>query len=277
MIDGRMGARRWVAIFALQSLILFSQASVDPSSFSSLGQPAARPNVDPGFDMLLLVRTWPPTFCEQLREQREECTALPLQEFTLHGVWPEYSSGGWPQYCATTAAEDSFTTAKEAENNNYQRESSAPKSIYPGIDGEDDDDGKIRCEWPSFHGSTQNFWDHEWDKHGTCAAPLLGNRSEFFKTAMHLHDQFNLNRLFRSQGIWPVGNSQGMFESTEAARAIKQEWGVTPRLACHKGSLAEVWICLDLDLNLIECPRKVKPGEMCGIQFRMPAGSQVIN
>jgi ribonuclease T2 len=250
-------------------LILFCKASADSSSY--IRQPAPPRDGDPGFDLLLLVRTWPPTFCEQLREQREECTAPPLQEFTLHGLWPEYSSGGWPQYCSRAGKND--RKGYESETGEFLRKTAATSSYR---NDDDIDGGKVRCEWPSFHGSTLNFWDHEWDKHGTCAAPLLGNRTEFFKTVVNLHDQFNLNRLFRSQGLWPVGNSQGIFDSTEAAQAVEEAWGVKPKLACHKGSLAEVWICLDLNLKTVGCPVNVKPGQMCGNQFRMPPGTQVI-
>lgn len=268
-----MGSRRSVALFAFYHVfVILSGASGDPSSLPPVRKPAPRHNGDPGFDMLLLVRTWPPTFCEQLREQREECTAPPLQEFTLHGLWPEYSSGGWPQYCSTTIEEN---LENAAEINESSRKTMSTRITTDGNTDFADFDRKSRCEWPSFDGSTQNFWDHEWDKHGTCAEPLLGNRSEFFKTVLNLHDQFNVNRLFQSQGLWPVGNSQGMFESSEAARVVQQAWGVVPRLACHKGSLSEVWLCLDLDLNLIKCPAKVKPGQMCGAQFRMPPGTQV--
>jgi ribonuclease T2 len=265
-----MGARRILALFTLHYLILFSRASADPNSLASIKQPASRHNEDPGFDLLLLVRTWPPTFCEQIREQKEVCTAPPLQEFTVHGLWPEYSSGGWPQYCPTKENE-SMDTGRSDINESIENISPTPSSHGNA----DDEDGKAHCEWPSFHGSTLNFWDHEWDKHGTCAAPLLGNRTEFFKTVMNLHDQFNLNRLFRSHRLWPVGNSQGMFQSAEALQAVQQEFGVESRLACHKGSLAEVWLCLDLDLKAIDCPAKVKPGQMCGSQFRMPPGTKV--
>jgi len=251
------------------TLILICKGSADSSSSPYIRQPVPLRDGDPGFDMLLLVRTWPPTFCEQLKEQREECTARPLQEFTLHGLWPEYSSGGWPQYCSTSGKKD--RNGDEGTTNEYLRKSTAVSSYS----NDDSDDGKIRCEWPSFHGSTLNFWDHEWDKHGTCAAPLLGNRTEFFQTVVNLHDQLNLNRLFRSSSLWPVGNSQGIYDSTEAAHAVEQAWGFEPRLACHKGSLAEVWICLDLNLKPMECPSKVKPGQMCGNQFRMPPGTKV--
>jgi ribonuclease T2 len=242
-----MGSRHFLlfGVGIVLTLIQPTSADFDPKTSSSVSP--IKDHSDPGFDLLLLVRTWPPTFCEELKEVHlENCTAPPLQEFTLHGLWPEYSSGGWPQYCPF-----SHTV-------------------------EEDDDIKFRCEWPSFHGSTLSFWDHEWEKHGSCAAPLLGNRTEYFKTVVDLHDKFNLNHVFRSNRLWPVGNSQGMFTTTEAVNAVEQAFpgAKQPRLACNKGSLSEVWICLDVDLKAVECPAKVKPGQMCGTQFRMPPGTQ---
>ena len=56
---------------------------------------------------------------------------------------------------------------------------------------------------------------------------------------------------------------------------VQSAWGVAPKLACHKGSLAEVWMCLDLNLKAVECPPRVKPGEQCGQEYRMPPGQQV--
>ena len=132
--------------------------------------PDPAPHSDPGFDLLLLVRTWSPTFCEQLREQKLECTRPPLADFTLHGLWPEYENGGWPQFCQPdTSQEDE----EEEDVESIEEE-----------EEDDDDDSRERCEWPSFHGSTAAFWNHENDKHGTCASPLLGNRTHYMATAM---------------------------------------------------------------------------------------------
>ena len=265
-----MGATRLNLLFATLTFICFGIATCSVSDLPSHGE--VRKPLDPGFDLFLLVRTWSPTFCEQLKEMREECTTAPLQEFTIHGLWPEYTTGGWPQFCdkdadkSSSAAVGSVILGREEVDEDEKKKEG---------DSDDDDNGKARCEWPSFHGSTSTFWDHEWSRHGTCAAPLLGNRTEFFKTVVQLHDKYDLNHLFQSKGLWPRGNSQGSYYSVDALTIVKDAWGVYPRLACHKGSLSELWLCVDLDLNLMECPPKAHPGEMCSTEFRLPPGQPV--
>lgn len=54
------------------------------------------------FDYYVLVLSWSPTYCAELRETRPEpqCQAgggRPYA-FVLHGLWPQYRRG-WPEYC----------------------------------------------------------------------------------------------------------------------------------------------------------------------------------
>ena len=54
------------------------------------------------FDYYVLVLSWSPTYCAELRETRSEpqCQAgggRPYA-FVLHGLWPQYRRG-WPEYC----------------------------------------------------------------------------------------------------------------------------------------------------------------------------------
>lgn len=38
----------------------------------------------------------------------------------------------------------------------------------------------------------QTFWDHEWNRHGTCAAPVTGGQHRFFGTVLGLHHKLNI-------------------------------------------------------------------------------------
>jgi hypothetical protein len=42
----------------------------------------------------------------------------------------------------------------------------------------------------------QTFWDHEWNRHGTCAAPVLGDQHRFFGTVLSLHHKLNIQVSF---------------------------------------------------------------------------------
>jgi hypothetical protein len=90
-----------------------------------------------------------------------------------------------------------------------------------------------RCEWPSASGPCEAFWEHEWRKHGTCAAPLLGARGAYFRTTLDLHSKYDAN-----------------------------------------AALAEVWLCLGLDLAPRECPEHVRPESECGAEseVQLPPG-----
>lgn len=45
----------------------------------------------------------------------------------------------------------------------------------------------MRTDWPSLSGKDTAFWAHEWDKHGTCAAPVLSGEKDFFTATLDLH------------------------------------------------------------------------------------------
>ena len=52
----------------------------------------------------------------------------------------------------------------------------------------------MACEWPSFTMPDAAFHNHEWARHGTCAAAVLGgDRQHFFDTVLHLNQQYDLN------------------------------------------------------------------------------------
>lgn len=61
--------------------------------------------------------------------------------FTIHGLWPQYDAGHWPQFCT----EQPFDLERL-------------KSILPAL----------HKEWHSLRGPDEHFWEHEWLKHGTC-------------------------------------------------------------------------------------------------------------
>jgi ribonuclease I len=68
-------------------------------------------------------------------------------DFTIHGLWPEYSSGGWPQWC------------------NPLRYHEFNETVITPLRP------KLNMYWyscPEWNISSYTFWKHEWKKHGTC-------------------------------------------------------------------------------------------------------------
>ncbi len=41
--------------------------------------------------------------------------------------------------------------------------------------------------WPSYYGPNEDFWAHEWEKHGTCAEDVFPTQLDYFNTTVELH------------------------------------------------------------------------------------------
>jgi ribonuclease T2 len=88
-------------------------------------------SVSGAFDYYLLALSWSPTYC-LTHDTDEQCSGKGYG-FVLHGLWPQYGKGGWPQDCAQTAL-----TAEERRQG---------RMLFPSA----------------------KLLNHEWKKHGTCS------------------------------------------------------------------------------------------------------------
>ena len=87
-----------------------------------------------------------------------ECYDMRLQNvkgctdgWTLHGLWPQWGESCTHEKFDYSEIEDLTSSLKEY--------------------------------WPSCEGSAQDFWEHEWSKHGTCSGM---SQHDFFSTAIEL-------------------------------------------------------------------------------------------
>lgn len=53
------------------------------------------------FDYTLLTIRWPPGICEST-----DCIDNYPQQWLIHGLWPNYSNGSWPQFCCPSTPFD---------------------------------------------------------------------------------------------------------------------------------------------------------------------------
>ena len=100
-------------------------------------QPATNSDASAGdFDYFLLTLSWAPEFCATNPNGRTSVECAPNQHMGLvvHGLWPQYDSGKWPQDCASTPPVASSTVQHMMP-------------IMPG----------------------KQLIQHEWAKHGTCS------------------------------------------------------------------------------------------------------------
>jgi len=115
-------------------LLLGCKTNINPSSAQSAEQaahpqPRDIPTSAQNFDFYLLNLSWSPQFCHS-HPNAAECAQH--RAFTLHGLWPQNTSGPYPEHCSTAPGPqnpDQFS------------------DIYP-------DSGLL---------------EHEWQTHGTCS------------------------------------------------------------------------------------------------------------
>lgn len=75
---------------------------------AAMADPGAPARAEPAagdFDYYVLALSWSPTWCESEEaagDAPEQCDPRRDLGFTLHGLWPQYDEGGWPEYCDTT-------------------------------------------------------------------------------------------------------------------------------------------------------------------------------
>ncbi|TMW61527.1 hypothetical protein Poli38472_012718 [Pythium oligandrum] len=205
-----------------------------PSLMASSGTPGT-------FDFYLLAQSWQPQFCHGKESQYPGCKnpeEWMKTHFTLHGLWPEYKSGSYPQNCKSTTFD-----AKTVEN-------------AVGM-------GNLTKYWPEVEydvSSSQypTFWEHEWSRHGSCTG--LDQRTYFAVAVSMLRDGLASTPDFIQKNV-------GKTVSTADLRAA---YGAnTPVLKCSGKYLSQVFTCWEknsknnIPTTGMACPAAVLKEDTC--------------
>lgn len=167
---------------------------------------------DSSFDYMLLVEQLPAAFHQ------------PGSSFTLHGMWP--SRDGQTDY-------DSYPCACTQE----QFDPSQLSSIM----------SEMNQYWPSYEGPNDQFWTHEWSKHGTCSKL---NQLTFFQRALSARSNFDASLALKSANI--QGGQSYAYD--DLMRAVQTKFGVMPTLGCKGNTLTEIGICFNSDAtSVMDC------------------------
>eukprot|EP01035_Chromulina_nebulosa_P020890 gene20890-27079_t len=113
--------------------------------------------------------SWTPEFCYGKTSSYPGCQAPQSywgEYFTLHGLWPQYSSGGYPASCTTEAFNSSIPVAVGYDD---------MIKYWPNVQYAESD--------PQY----DSFWEHEWTKHGTCTTL---SQEEYFSAGLNLIKKF---------------------------------------------------------------------------------------
>ena len=169
------------------------------------------------FDYYLLTLSWSPSYCLVHPGDRSQCAGRGFG-FVLHGLWPQFDGGGYPQSCTADANLDRAAVA-------------VGRTLYP----------------------SPTLMRHEWERHGTCSglSPV-----DYFRTADRAlavaHIPAPLEAPRADQQMLP----QQLLAAFRAANPQLPPHAMT--VACSRGELSEVRLCLTRTLEPRTCGRGVR-------------------
>ncbi|XP_074095972.1 uncharacterized protein LOC141525388 [Cotesia typhae] len=197
------------------------------------------PNAPPQscFDFYVLSVSWGPVARVVRGGASEHITEKIRSKWTLHGLWPSLQN---------------FNRVPESCNLNIPWNSAQLRSIHTSM----------KRNWFTTYTRyriDEQFWQHEWDKHGRCAARShFINRDIFayFKLALRLFDQANVQEKLRRAGI-TAGTTLSI---REMRNAVSNALGTRINLLhidypqSEETYLAEIMICYTIEFRPMDCP-----------------------
>ncbi|KAK0056920.1 ribonuclease Oy [Biomphalaria pfeifferi] len=204
---------------------LLSQGSTAPTS-------KAQNNED--WEFLLLAQFWPTTSCYYFRQSG--CSVPEkVNNWTIHGLWPSNANEPQPENCNSSMPFD-----------------------YTQIESLRD---RLDLEWPYYNksGARTFLWEHEWNKHGTCAynLPTLQGEMNYFTSAMNLYQTINLFGVLKAHGIEP--SEEKKFQVQDIFDILNEYFQAKPNIICLHNSeenvyyIEEIWLCFNKDLTARDC------------------------
>uniref|UniRef100_A0A336MN48 CSON014506 protein n=1 Tax=Culicoides sonorensis TaxID=179676 RepID=A0A336MN48_CULSO len=188
------------------------------------------------FDIFIFTQSWPVSVCLKWKEQSSgnECSLpSPKEIWTIHGIWPTKLNTIGPAFCNNSAKFD-------------------PNQIKPI-------ESQLEQFWKNVEKNTkpESLWQHEWQKHGTCAAqlPILDNENKYFGQGLKWLQKYSMSTLLAQANIIP-GSA---YQLEEIYNGLKQVLGTDFALECMhdrqsgKSYLIEIRICFTKELKLTDC------------------------
>lgn len=176
------------------------------------------------FDFYVLALSWSPGFCELDGDQtrnREQCGEGAGLRFVVHGLWPQ-NERGYPSECGPAGRTPSRIAMEQAAG------------LFP----------------------TEGLARYQWRKHGTCTG---SSPSDYFRDVRRAREKVSIPPILakaeRDQ-TWTVIDLERAFAAANP--------GLRPDMmsvACRRGGLQEVKICLTRDLrNFRSCQQVDRSG-----------------
>lgn len=204
------GGARIIALAALVLLVATTAQARHHSKASHTGQSGE-------FDYYLLSLSWAPTYCLTHSDDGSECSGKGYG-FVLHGLWPQYDSGGYPARCETD-----FELSLQA--------AATGRTIYP----------------------SERLMTHEWQEHGTCSGL---SALDYFKAADRATATVKIPAELEAPRSDESYTAPQIIELFQRANPQLPDGALT--VACSRAQMSEIRICLTKDLNVRSCGRGVR-------------------
>ncbi|MCO5587672.1 hypothetical protein L7F22_041623 [Adiantum nelumboides] len=185
------------------------------------------------------------SYCDLKQACCYPTTGKPASDFSIHGLWPNYNDGTYPSNCEGTSYDSTLIADLKEELQTYWDTLACPS------------------------GDGEKFWEHEWEKHGTCSG--LDERG-YFEATLALRKSIDLLAALQSAGIEA---NDGSYALEDIQEALKQAIGHRPGLECNSSSsgkrqLYQVYVCVDTNAStLIDCP--IFPSTTCPSSVAFPS------
>lgn len=196
-------------------LVLAFLSPVALARHHSHNAPAA--GVPGQFDYYLLSLSWSPSYCLVHPGDRDQCQGRGFG-FVLHGLWPQFNAGGYPQACETNVDLD-----RDAE--------AVGRTLYP----------------------SPKLMQHEWERHGTCSGMAP---ADYFRTADRALAVVKVPAIFEAPRADQQLPPEQILAAFQAANPNLPPHAMT--VACSRGELSEVRLCLTRNLLPRPCGRGVR-------------------
>jgi ribonuclease T2 len=168
------------------------------------------------FDYYVLSLSWAPTYCLTHADDSQECSGKGYG-FVLHGLWPQFDAGGYPENCRTEFELSADAAAKG-------------RTIYP----------------------SERLMQHEWKEHGTCSGL---DALEYFNTADRATAVAKIPTALEAPRSDQSLTSDRILNLFQGANPQLPEGAIA--VTCNRAELSEVRVCLTRDLKLRSCGRGV--------------------
>ncbi|WWC68247.1 uncharacterized protein I206_102170 [Kwoniella pini CBS 10737] len=195
-----------------------------------------------------------------------EKSFLPLNSWTIHGLWPDRCDGSYGQYCDLSRQYDPFPSP----NTTNGKIDGIPVPIWQGGDiitpllqkyGKYDLLSYLEKYWKSQGSPDWTFWQHEFSKHATCFSTydvgfegvpncygsIYQNSTEasiidFLESVIKAQIQYPTYEWLSDEGIKP--SNQTGYNINKIQDILTKASGAQPYLGCYgptKQILSEVW------------------------------------